>query len=158
MEVIFASQYQHYPLFRESDSICNEPDEAPRDLKYAKFRERWECISKDSSEMLFDELSPRLVLSGHTHHGCHVQHNISEGRTVHEYTVPSFSWRNKRNPTFLMATLSPNNYAIYKCHMPSEYTVMAMYFMSFVFLMLWLLNRKFRSQGLLYIKVSKHLD
>ncbi|XP_071520810.1 metallophosphoesterase 1 isoform X2 [Panulirus ornatus] len=149
---------QHYPLFRDSDAVCSEPDEAPEDVKYMRFRERWECISKDSTEMLLEALSPRLVFSGHTHHGCHVEHTSSQGSTVHEYTVPSFSWRNKRNPTFTMLTVSSNNYSIYKCHMPHEVTVVMIYVIAAILLLAWLVKKKLRSQGIIYTKVSKHID
>lgn len=42
---------QHYPLYRDSDSVCSEPDEAPAEIKNTRFREKWECISKDATEM-----------------------------------------------------------------------------------------------------------
>lgn len=41
---------------------------------------------------------PRLVLSGHTHSACEVLH----GASVLEVSVPSFSWRNRNNPSFIM--------------------------------------------------------
>jgi hypothetical protein len=37
-------------LWRESDEECNEEDGAPEDEKKQKFRERWECLAKESSE------------------------------------------------------------------------------------------------------------
>lgn len=43
---------QHFPMYRESDAECFEPDEAPADEKNYKFRERWECISRESSEFV----------------------------------------------------------------------------------------------------------
>lgn len=43
---------QHYPLYRDSDAVCDEPDEAPQDIKHTRFRERWECLSKDATEMV----------------------------------------------------------------------------------------------------------
>ena len=43
---------QHFPLYRESDIICDELDGAPDDVKGIKFRERWECLSKESSEQV----------------------------------------------------------------------------------------------------------
>jgi hypothetical protein len=43
---------QHFPMYRESDVDCNEPDQAPEDEKTQKFRERWECLSKESSEQV----------------------------------------------------------------------------------------------------------
>ncbi|XP_014259319.1 metallophosphoesterase 1 isoform X2 [Cimex lectularius] len=92
---------QHFPLYRESDEGCNEIDEAPEDEKRQKFRERWECLSKESSYMLLETLNPRLVITGHTHHGCRRYH---DGYDTHEFTIPSFSWRNKDNPSFMLVT------------------------------------------------------
>jgi hypothetical protein len=39
-------------MYRESDAECSEPDQAPEDEKAQKFRERWECLSKESSEQV----------------------------------------------------------------------------------------------------------
>lgn len=39
-------------MYRESDEICNELDQAPDELKAIKFRERWECLSKEASEQV----------------------------------------------------------------------------------------------------------
>lgn len=89
-------------MHRESDAICNEADEAPADIKDRKFRERWECLSKEASEQLLDILTPRLIVDGHTHHGCRRIH----GEDTLEITIPSFSWRNKDNPSFLMVSLN----------------------------------------------------
>ncbi|XP_047488226.1 metallophosphoesterase 1-like isoform X2 [Penaeus chinensis] len=139
-------------------SICSEVDEAPEDIKHLLFRERWECISRDATETLFEELSPRLVLSGHTHHGCHVKHNTSKGTTVDEYTVPSFSWRNKENPTFSMLTITSNNFSIYKCQMPKENTVIAIYAFSAILLVLWIAAKIVKTRGILYTKVEGHID
>lgn len=44
--------FQHFPLYRESDKNCNEPDEAPEDLKKMKFRERWDCLSQEATSMV----------------------------------------------------------------------------------------------------------
>ena len=44
--------FQHYPLYRDSDAVCDEPDEAPGDIKSTRFRERWECLSRDATEMV----------------------------------------------------------------------------------------------------------
>jgi len=51
---IFHNEYffQHYPMYRESDEICNELDQAPNEIKAIKFRERWECLSKEASEQV----------------------------------------------------------------------------------------------------------
>ncbi|XP_063978966.1 metallophosphoesterase 1 [Diachasmimorpha longicaudata] len=126
---------QHYPMYRESDSLCSEPDEAPEEIKDIKFRERWECLSKEASKQLLDILNPRLVVDGHTHHGCRTMH----GQDILEVTIPSFSWRNKNNPSFLMGVFTPNNYALSKCYMPEESTVISIYTYGGFFIVIYLL-------------------
>lgn len=41
-------------MYRESDEICNEPDQAPDEIRDIKFRERWECLSKEASEQVHE--------------------------------------------------------------------------------------------------------
>ena len=43
---------QHFPMYRESDAECKGPDSAPQKEKNIKFRERWECISEESSQQV----------------------------------------------------------------------------------------------------------
>nr|CAD7394060.1 unnamed protein product [Timema cristinae] len=148
---------QHFPMYRESDADCHEPDQAPEDLKTQKFRERWECLSRESSEVLFDELKPRLIVTGHTHHGCNRIHR----KDIHEWTISSFSWRNKDNPSFMLlantlvvlsptaedgeievrisVVVSPNNYALSKCYMPQESTVITTYMVGAAFILIWVM-------------------
>ncbi|XP_011866752.1 PREDICTED: metallophosphoesterase 1 isoform X1 [Vollenhovia emeryi] len=126
---------QHYPMYRESDEICNELDQAPNELKAIKFRERWECLSKEASEQLLDILNPRLIVAGHTHHGCRRIHRDD----VLEFTIPSFSWRNKNNPSLLMGTFTPSNYSVSKCYMPVESTVIAIYSCSLLCILIYLI-------------------
>ncbi|XP_059562640.1 metallophosphoesterase 1 isoform X2 [Myotis daubentonii] len=68
-------------------------------------------------------LRPRLILSGHTHSGCEVLH----GAGVPELSVPSFSWRNRNNPSFIMGSMTPTEYALAKCYLPLEDTVLITY-------------------------------
>ncbi|XP_021120923.1 metallophosphoesterase 1 isoform X3 [Heterocephalus glaber] len=68
-------------------------------------------------------LQPRLVLSGHTHSACEVLH----GAGVPEISVPSFSWRNRNNPSFVMVSLTSRDFALSKCFLPQEDTVLATY-------------------------------
>nr|CAD7451829.1 unnamed protein product [Timema tahoe] len=126
---------QHFPMYRESDADCHEPDQAPEDLKTQKFRERWECLSRESSEVLFDELKPRLIVTGHTHHGCNRIHR----KDIHEWTISSFSWRNKDNPSFMLVVVSPNNYALSKCYMPQESTVITTYMVGAAIILIWVM-------------------
>jgi len=62
-----------------------------------------DCLSLESSNILLDMLNPRLVLSGHTHHHCLVHHKSpQDGTPIPEYSVPSFSWRNRNDPSFYL--------------------------------------------------------
>ncbi|XP_053983084.1 metallophosphoesterase 1 [Hylaeus volcanicus] len=124
---------QHYPMYRESDEICNEFDQAPDDIKNIKFRERWECLSKEASEQLLDILNPRLIINGHTHHGCRRIHR----ENILEFTIPSFSWRNKNNPSLLLGVFTPNNFSVSKCYMPVESTEIKIYIVSTMFIILY---------------------
>ncbi|KAK0179388.1 hypothetical protein PV327_005145 [Microctonus hyperodae] len=136
---------QHYPMYRESDALCAEADQAPDDIKNIKFRERWECLSKEASEQLLDILNPRLIVDGHTHHGCRKMHR----NDTLEITVSSFSWRNKNNPSFLLGIFTPDNYAVSKCYMPVETTVKLIYICGIasivIYLMLKTKSRYFNS-------------
>ncbi|KAG7207583.1 hypothetical protein KM043_009207 [Ampulex compressa] len=126
---------QHFPMYRESDEMCNEIDQAPDEIKNIKFRERWECLSKEASEQLLDILKPRLIVNGHTHHGCRRIHR----KDILEITIPSFSWRNKDNPSLLLGIFTPDNYAVSKCYMPVETTVRNIYIISIICIIIYLL-------------------
>ncbi|CAG9814382.1 unnamed protein product [Phaedon cochleariae] len=127
---------QHYPLYRQSDMECSDFDSAPYPVKQERFRERWECLSQEATLQILDQLKPRLALSGHTHHGC--TRPLPTGDGV-EVTVPSFSWRNKDNPNYLLAVFSPNNYAYAKCELPRESTVINLYMFGATMFILWLI-------------------
>lgn len=47
---------QHFPLFRVSDSACSEPDEAPTAEREVLFREKWDCLSEEATEMASAEM------------------------------------------------------------------------------------------------------
>ncbi|XP_050529157.1 metallophosphoesterase 1 isoform X2 [Daktulosphaira vitifoliae] len=114
---------QHFPLYRTNDMTCNEPDSAPMAEKIKIFREGWDCLKKDATKKLLEILKPRVVFNGHTHHGCHMIHE----NYVHEFTLPSFNWRNKYNPSFMLAQFTADFYAVETCHMPQEYTIVLIY-------------------------------
>jgi len=128
----------HFPLYRDSDEMCDELDEAPSPDKFDKFREGWECISNSSSQLLKDKLKPRIAFTGHTHHGCRTNHE--EG--FMEWTVSSFSWRNKNNPAFLLARFSESSVEVSKCFMPEEDTVYLVYMLAGALLVLFFVKLK----------------
>ncbi|XP_033151020.1 metallophosphoesterase 1 homolog isoform X1 [Drosophila mauritiana] len=100
---------QHFPTYRISDTMCEEHD-APY---IEAFRERFHVLSKDATDMLGELLKPRLAFAGHSHHFCHSVNRLG----IDEYTVASFSWRNKVNPSFMLATITPDDYVVSKCKM-----------------------------------------
>ncbi|CAK6447810.1 unnamed protein product [Pipistrellus nathusii] len=114
---------QHFPLYRPSDANCSGEDAAPPEEKAVPFKERYDVLSREASQKLLWWLRPRLVLSGHTHSGCEVLH----GAQVPEISVPSFSWRNRNNPSFIVGSLTPTEYALAKCYLPLEDTVLITY-------------------------------
>ncbi|XP_053606131.1 metallophosphoesterase 1-like [Plodia interpunctella] len=120
---------QHYPLYRESDSICTEPDAAPLPERNALFEERWNCLSKESTEYLVESLLPRAAFGGHTHHSCVVRHSFvpTADHKIEfvEYTVPSFSWRNRLDPKYYLLTITPEEVKVSKCGLPRERTLQA---------------------------------
>uniref|UniRef100_A0A452QB88 Metallophosphoesterase 1 n=1 Tax=Ursus americanus TaxID=9643 RepID=A0A452QB88_URSAM len=89
---------QHFPLYRRSDANCSGEDAAPLEERGIPFKERYDVLSQEASQQLLWWLRPRLILSGHTHSACEVLH----GAGVPEISVPSFSWRNRNNPSFIM--------------------------------------------------------
>ncbi|XP_033613332.1 metallophosphoesterase 1 isoform X2 [Fukomys damarensis] len=114
---------EHYPLYRASDANCSGPDAAPPEERTVPFRERYDALSQEASQKLLWWLQPRLVLSGHTHSACEVLHGVG----TPELSVPSFSWRNRNNPSFVMASLTSQDFALSKCFLPREDTVLATY-------------------------------
>ncbi|VVC44812.1 Hypothetical protein CINCED_3A000834 [Cinara cedri] len=92
---------QHFPLYRKNDIDCNVVDSAPMKEKKKPFREGWDCLRKDATDKLLKMIKPRLVFGGHTHHGCHIKHTNG----IDEFSVSSFSWRNKYNPNYLLVSL-----------------------------------------------------
>lgn len=81
---------------------CEDYDAAPFPIKQDRFRETWDCLSQEATNQLLNQLHPRLAISGHVHHGCTKKLPNGEGL---EITIPSFSWRNKENPTFSLVNL-----------------------------------------------------
>ena len=66
----------------------------------------------------------RIVFSAHSHRYCD---RLYEGRT-REVTVPSFSWRNRDDPAFLLASLNPNGSTTTSlCPIPRESIVLGTY-------------------------------
>ncbi|XP_072267559.1 metallophosphoesterase 1 [Pyxicephalus adspersus] len=122
---------QHYPLYRASDSECTGEDSASPEEKQVQFIEKYDVLSQDASEKLLQLLQPRLILSGHTHSACTVFHG-----DVPEISIPSFSWRNRNNPSFIMGLITAEDFALQKCFLPTENTVIYIYSVASIMLLL----------------------
>ncbi|XP_053185793.1 metallophosphoesterase 1 [Scomber japonicus] len=136
---------QHYPLYRVSDAGCTGQDAAPPEERHLLFREKYDVLSKEASQRLLQWFKPRLILSGHTHSGCEVLHD----NKYPEISVPSFSWRNRNNPSFILASVSPSSYALSKCFLPEESTVISVYCSAGACLLLLFLAHCMWMKGLL---------
>ena len=120
---------QHFPLYRESEMECFSHDgDGPTTSEglHELFRQGYDCLSEKSSDWIIRKLSPMQVFSGHTHNGC----NFVYKELVHEITVPSFSWRNRNNPSFILAKISEDRVYVHKCFLPEESTVINIYIFS----------------------------
>lgn len=99
---------QHFPLYRQTEASCSGVDAPPPEEKQSRNREKWEVVSKEMSNKLLSLIRPRLVFSGHTHHGCYLVHKDG----TPEITIPSFSWRNRNNPSFVLVSGSSGIYEL----------------------------------------------
>ncbi|XP_036329590.1 metallophosphoesterase 1 homolog [Rhagoletis pomonella] len=128
---------QHFPTYRKSDAACREHDAPNIEL----FRENWEVLSKESTDLIGRLLLPRVAFAGHSHHYCFSINRFG----VEEYTVASFSWRNKVEPSFLMASFSASTYSVLKCDMLPQQHVYNIYMATATLLLgaiIWKLCKK----------------
>lgn len=106
-KIIFWLQFQHFPLYRKSDAVCTDPDAPPLPERNKEFTPRYDSLSKEATDFLATRVKPKVVFGGHTHHGC-LQHHVYEKPEpfeFEEYSVPSFSWRNRPNPKFMLLSI-----------------------------------------------------
>ena len=92
--------FQHFPLYRKNERAClGLPDGPSRKIASIRNRESWDVLSEESTKFLLEKVEPCLVISGHTHHGCFIDHH-----SIYELSVPSFSWRNINNPSITLVS------------------------------------------------------
>ena len=149
----------HFPLFRVDDRHCNDSDSAPNEEKTKLFREGTDCLIRESTDFLIHHLNPSLVLNGHTHHSC-----TTYWPTFKEYTVASFNWRNRPDPSFLLLVLCVDghghlvSHSVSKCFLPREWFIIALYTVSVTFCLLILvshISQWIRSKRLCHMACKK---
>lgn len=89
---------QHYPTFRKDDRVCLEHDYD----ELEEFKESHEVLSKNATNLISKTLNPVVAFCGHSHHYCRSMTMWN----VEEFTVASFSWQHKPNPSFLLVNFN----------------------------------------------------
>lgn len=124
---------QHFPNYRKSDAECIDRDTTENDGKL--FREKWEVLSRDSTDFIQRTLEPRAYFSGHSHHHCWLKNSAG----IDEYTIASFNWRNINNPSFLLAIFTPDDFTVSRCELPKETTVIISYVVGLIISIIFLI-------------------
>ena len=91
-------------------------------------------VNMESFDVIFDEDEPR--------------EEIVED-LIEEWSVASFSWRNRNNPNFILAKITQDQIALSKCYLPEEDSVVTMYLFGFTAIIIYSLynRRRFRTPG-----------
>ncbi|ETV88391.1 hypothetical protein H257_00021 [Aphanomyces astaci] len=101
----------HLPLYRPDDLACGaqraaESGHITYEAPSFKYTERHHVLSKALSERLLATIRPVLVLSGHSHATCAHAHRVHyQPHPVQEYTIPTFSWGMRPDPSFAILTV-----------------------------------------------------
>lgn len=143
----------HIPLYRpdrtpcgpyRSSGVINQKisyDYARQGIKYQNY------LSKETSSQLLDLIRPILVLSGHDHDQCTVNHSTPVG-TVPEHTLGTISWQQGNlYPSFMLLTVThPSNLtsskpaiATHLCFLPMQTHIYIWYLCQFVVTLLLLI-------------------
>ncbi|XP_045483240.1 metallophosphoesterase 1-like [Harmonia axyridis] len=126
---------QHLPLYRTSDENCSDSDSAPWPQNLHEMAEYWECLSQNTTDRLLQRLKPRIVFSGHLHHGC--TRRLPQVGGI-EVTISSFNWRKKDKPAIGLAVVTTTNYEIVKCQMPRYATIITIYLLGILVILFWI--------------------
>ena len=103
-------------------------------LSYSRLRGKSGNISEISHFLVFYPF-PNAHHNKYYIVGCNTTHG-----DISEISVSSFSWRNKKNPAFLLGYFSQEGHSLTKCYMPDENTVFTTYcfFISFAIFSLFI--------------------
>lgn len=116
----------HFPLYRYDDSACDYPI-TYKERAHIPNVEGHDCLHKQASNFLIKTLSPRLILSGHTHMKCLTEHQL-EQLTVTEITLSSFNYKYAINkPNFMFLSANSTHLSHSSCDLYSETSIMFVY-------------------------------
>ena len=103
------------------------------------YKERQDVLSQEATDHLLTTVDPRLVFTAHTHNYCYTEHSGKKGKIIPEWTVPSFTWRNRDDPSFMLLSITTNNQRVSHCYLPRETTIFWSYAIG-VFLLIFYIS------------------
>lgn len=118
----------HLPLFRVDDLQCGdarlrEVGHVTYEAPNFRYKTHHHVLSKELSRELLAKVQPDLVLSGHTHAWCAYNHT-----NALEYTIPTFSWGQRPDPSYALLRFSHTHEPIITaCDLPHETFVFVVY-------------------------------
>ena len=136
---------QHFPLWRHDDSICSTKpsDTANAHDRFYVNKPAREAVPAAISKNILEKIKPRIIFSGHTHNWClreFDRNSVGNGKKMglkhplFELSVPSFSWRNRNNPSYLMVSVSDHGIGWQKCFVPRQSTIVGIYVVALLIL------------------------
>ena len=127
--------FKHMPLYRGDDSACTYPESLAHKAK-TQNEEGVDVLHRRATNLLLTKLKPRLVVSGHTHAKCSLQHKVDFGsastghdwKFVKELTVPSYNHKYAEyKPGYLLLTVTPTDIYTKNCDMIDEMPILLVY-------------------------------
>lgn len=124
----------HIPFHRSDDSQCDYPYSIKGRVKNENI-EGEDVLHMVSSQFLLQRLSPRLILSGHTHMKCTTNHNTynQNQKTFRELTITSFNHKfAERTPGFLLLSANATHIFTEQCDLVEEWVIILIYTLTVV--------------------------
>lgn len=134
----------HIPLYRPDESLCDRP------IDLSQYKNRWEgfeVIGRRQSKLLLELLTPRLILSGHSHKNCKINHEIySSGsfKSIYEeITLTSYNHKFDDAPKYLLISANSTHTLTNHCGLISEYHILTVYLASLVIIFMMIYHHNF---------------
>jgi len=115
----------HFPMYRISDANCSKwsSTSLKSTSQFLPHKEGYNVLSQEATDHLLTTIQPRLIFTAHTHNYCYTEHHSTNDKIIPEWTVPSFSWQNRNDPSFMLLSITTNNQHVSHCYLPRETTI-----------------------------------
>lgn len=126
----------HIPLYRYNDAKCVYPYSMTQRVAKENIEGK-DVLNRKESKLLLTKLSPRLVLSGHTHMQCLTNHSISgvSGSTTNELTITSYNHKYaETKPGFLLLSANSTHIFTRHCNLVEEWIIVSVYMATILFI------------------------